>query len=236
MIFAAGRGTRLQPLTDTMPKALVKINGKPILGMLIERLKSFGIDEIIINVHHFPEMIADYLKENNNFEIRIEISDESDELLDTGGGLKKASWFFDDGGPFLLHNSDVITDLDYSRMMEFHNNAVATATLAVRERETSRYLLFDDKNILCGWENVKTGEKIIKRDNYNLNPFAFSGIHIIDPEIFKLMPDKKVFSMIDLYLSVCSTNKIKAFNHTDGQWFDIGTVEKLKNCEFNYFV
>ncbi len=230
MIFAAGLGTRLKPLTDKRPKALVEINGKPILGWQIERIKKFGVNEIIINVHHFPEMIIDYVKSNNNFGIRIEISDESDELLDTGGGLKKAAWFFDDRKPFLVHNSDVITDLDYSQMIAQHNSNNSLATLAVRKRESSRYLLFNDNNILCGWQNIKTGEKILKRDSQKLAPLAFSGIHIINPEIFKLMPDKKRFGMIELYLNICGRKKISAFNHSSGKWYDIGTQEKLNKA------
>lgn len=231
MIFAAGRGTRLQPLTDNIPKALVKVNGKPLLGSLIERLKLFGISEIIINVHHFPEQIMDYLKQNNNFNIRIEISDESGKLLDTGGGLKKASWFFNDNEPFLVHNADIITGIDFHDMLKTHKENNALATLAVRNRQTTRYLLFDENMKLTGWENTSTGEKIIKRQGQILNRSAFSGVQILNPQILNLMPDKEVFSLIELYLELCGKEAIKAYNHTDTLWFDIGTKEKLRAAE-----
>lgn len=233
MIFAAGLGTRLKPLTNDRPKALVEIKGTPILGLQIERMKKFGFDEIIINVHHYSHLIIDYIKANNYFGVRIGISDETDRLLDTGGGLKKAAWFFNDGHPFLVQNVDVITDLNYNDMLESHNLRGGIATLAVRERDTSRYLLFDDHLNLAGWQNVKTKEIIIKRERNNLKPYAFSGIHIIDPDIFSLMPDKEKFSMIDLYLSICSAKNIKAFDHSNGRWFDIGTKEKLEMASNN---
>ncbi|MDD3541727.1 MAG: sugar phosphate nucleotidyltransferase, partial [Petrimonas sp.] len=158
MIFAAGLGTRLKPLTDTMPKALVPVAGKPLLWHTIQKLKAAGFDEIIINVHHFAGQIRQYIQDNNRFGIRIEFSDETQALLDTGGGIKKASWFFDDEKPFLIHNVDILSDIDLQNLYHFHTNSNSVATLVVSERKTSRYLLFDKNNHLAGWINEKSGE------------------------------------------------------------------------------
>ena len=198
MIFAAGKGTRLKPITNKMPKALVKVNGIPMLQRVILKLIHYGVDEIIINVHHFANHIIEFLKKNEHFGIRIEISHEEDELLDTGGGLKKASWFFNDNQPFILHNVDILSTIDLTKMFEYHQNNNALVTLAVRERESSRYFLFNQNNQLCGWQNVKTG-KIIKHNPTNeTQRFAFSGIHIIHPDIFDYWPDSSKFSIVNI--------------------------------------
>jgi len=232
MIFAAGKGERLKPITSRMPKALVEVNGKPLLQRVIERLISFGVNEIIINVCYFAEQIMDFVKARDSFGIRIEFSDEREKLLDTGGGLKKAAWFFDEPSPFLLHNVDIITNLDFNRMLEFHKTHNALATLAVRRRDSSRRLLFNAEQKLCGWENEKIGERILIRDSLDaLKPLAFSGVQIVSPSIFNMMPARDVFSIIELYLNLAAGNKILAFRHDSDYWFDVGTPEKLKEAE-----
>ena len=233
MILVAGLGTRLQPLTDNLPKALVKIRDKTLLEIAINNLVRNGFDEIIINVHHFAEQVIDFIKQND-FGVDITISNESDKLLDTGGGLKKASQFFKDGKPFLLYNVDIISDLNLQSVYQANIKSNFIAALTVRKRESSRYLLFNSENILCGWKNTKTGELISSCNIELLEEFAFSGIHIINPEIFSLMPDVNVFSMIDLYLDIMRDNKIIAHIDNDSFWLDVGKTESLKIAEENY--
>lgn len=235
MIFAAGKGTRLKPITNTIPKALVKVNGIPMLQRVIQKLIQSGVDEIILNVHHFADQIIEFLKENDHFGIRIEISHEKDELLDTGGGLKKASWFFKDNKPFILHNVDILSDIDLAKMLEYHQQKKALATLAVRERKSSRYFLFNHDNQLCGWQNVKTGEIINHYPSNTKNKFAFSGIHIINPEIFNYWPRLTKFSIVKTYLNLSQNHPIVAFRHNQDYWFDIGKPDNLKeaNSFFN---
>jgi len=228
MIFAAGKGTRLKPLTDNTPKALIKVNGTPMIELVIKKLISIGVREIIINVHHFANQIINFLNTNNNFGIKIEISDESDKLLDTGGGLKKASWFFDTNEPFILHNTDIISDIDLLDMIAFHKNNNALATLAVRKRESNRYFLFNNNFDLCGWENIKTTEKIISKKSTLLNQFAFSGIHIINPIIFNYLNQTCKFSIVNSYLELSKNKTIKGFDHTTDYWFDVGDTKKLE--------
>ncbi len=232
MIFAAGLGTRLKPITDTKPKALVEVKNTPLLEIAINKLKNSGFDEIIVNVHHFADMIIEFLKSKNNFGIRIEISDERDLLLDTGGGLKKASWFFDDDKPFLVYNVDILSDIDLQKMYSFHQLLNSIATLAVRNRSTQRYLLVDDDNLICGWQNTKTGEvKKARETTSSLHQLAYSGIQIVDPRILSLMPEEKVFSIINFYLSIASKEKITAFKHDETYWLDLGKVESLEKAE-----
>lgn len=232
LILAAGLGTRLKPLTEDKPKALVEINGKTLLQLTIERLKAQGIRDIIINVHHFAQEIIDYIKENKRFGINIAISDEKNLLLDTGGGIKNASWFFDNDEPFLVHNVDIISNIDLNYFYKAHNYSKVLISLAVRKRESSRYLLFDKNEILCGWKNGKTGEQIITRDNDgDLIPLAYSGIQIMSPAIFSYMPDENVFSVIDLYLNLAPNYLIKSYRHDNTTWFDVGKKENLDNAE-----
>lgn len=231
MIFAAGLGTRLQPLTNSIPKALVPFNNKPLLQHLIEKLVVEGFDKIIINTHHFSEQLIDFINIKNSFGIHISISDETGTLLDTGGGLIKASWFFDDGKPFLVHNVDVVSNIDFSSLLKFHIENNAIATLAVRDRKTSRYLHFDDNNVLSGWENIKTGERLGHFNQEITRRFAFSGIHVIDPKIFKLINEEGKFSIINVYLNLANENKIVGFDHSEDLWMDVGNLTNLKKAE-----
>ncbi|HEX3739715.1 MAG TPA: sugar phosphate nucleotidyltransferase, partial [Terriglobales bacterium] len=203
MVLAAGLGTRLRPITNDRPKALVEVGGRTLLEIALLRLREFGILEVIINVYHFAEMIENYLQEHNNFDFHIEISREQT-LLDTGGGLKKAAEFFLDGNgrkePFILHNVDVISNIDFARMIKFHGERNALATLAVQERETSRYLLFDDSLELCGRRAGRDGQLQLVRPAPYPHALAFSGIHVISPQFLEMMIEDGAFSIIDSYL------------------------------------
>jgi len=232
MILAAGLGTRLKPITDSTPKALIKIKDHTLLELQIKKLKAKGFDQIIINVHHFADKVKDYLKQNNFFDCSIEISDESEKLLDTGGGLKKASNFFSNGKPFLVYNVDILSNIDLNKLMEFHLPSKSIATLAVQKRESSRKFLFDKSNTLCGWMNEKSGEKIITRDDQSeFFPYSFSGIQVIDPKIFKYFPDKDVFSLVELYLTAAKREKIIGYVHSEDEWIDLGKMENLSEAE-----
>lgn len=239
MIFAAGLGTRLKPLTDTMPKALVPVAGKPLLWHTIQKLKAAGFDEIIINVHHFAEQIKQYIENNDRFGIRIEFSDESQALLDTGGGIKKASWFFDDEKPFLIHNVDILSDIDLQHLYHFHACSDSLATLVVSKRKTSRYLLFDKNNHLAGWINEKSGETKSPFSDFNADHYkklAFSGIHILHPSILGYMQDfPEKFSIIDFYLSVCKRETVTAFIPKDLHLIDVGKLSSLSCAEKKNF-
>jgi NDP-sugar pyrophosphorylase family protein len=223
MILAAGLGTRLRPITDTIPKALVKVNGRTLLEGAIRHLANYGVKEIIINVHHFADQVIQYLDQNINFGLNITISNEKNQLLDTGGGLKKSSSFFTGREPFFVRNVDIISDLDLHTMMESHLQSHALATLAVRKRETSRYFLFNPDHRLCGWTNLKTGEKILSFEPLgNLEMLAFSGIQILNPEIFALITEEGKFSLTTLYLRLAKDHLIKGFMDTSSKWKDVG--------------
>jgi NDP-sugar pyrophosphorylase family protein len=228
MIFAAGMGTRLQPLTLTKPKALVEVKGIPMLEIVIRRLLRFGFSDIIINVHHFAGQITEFLEKNKNFGASITISDETDLLLDTGGGLLKARDFLDDGAPFLVHNVDIMTDLDLGKLFQFHVGHGSLATLAVKERSTSRSLLVNDDMELAGWKNNQTGKTIIaKGREQDLKPIAFSGVHVLSPAIFPLMTERGVFSIIDTYLRLAQQQTLLTWSHNQNFWMDLGRVENL---------
>ncbi len=231
MIFAAGLGRRLRPITDSRPKALVELNGVPLLEISIKRLINFGFNNIVINVHHFSSLIIDFLRKNDNFGISITISDESDLLLDTGGGLKKASFFFDDGNPFLIHNVDVVSNIDLMMLYKSHLEHNSLATLAVMERKSTRQFLVNANYELCGWKNTKTHELKIARetDNY-LKPVSFCGIQVINPELFGLIHESGIFSITDLYLRLASEHTIKTIPFNNAIWFDLGTPENLENA------
>jgi mannose-1-phosphate guanylyltransferase len=232
MILAAGLGTRLRPLTDHRPKALVEVAGRTMLEITLSRLRALGIREVIINVHHFPDMILDYLKVNHNFEIRIEVSRE-EVLLDTGGGLKKASYFFqeDSNGietPLILHNVDVISTIDLRRMVQFHIENQALATLAVQDRVTSRHLLFDEQLQLCDRRSGLDQKNELARTSQPLQALAFSGIHIISPRLFAMMTEEGAFSIIACYLRLAARGeKILAFRADEYYWRDLGRPADL---------
>lgn len=225
MIFAAGLGTRLRPLTNDRPKAMVEVGGMPLLEIQIRRLKALGIREIVVNVHHFADMITGFLDSKDNFGVDIQVSDERGELLETGGGLKKAQSLLEGSGPFFVCNVDVLTDLDPWDLLAEHVAAGALATLAVRTRETSRYLLFDEANRLCGWQNVKTGE-VRGNPPEKSRQLAFSGLHIIDPQLFAHMP-QGAFSIIETYLEVMGKEKLMGYPHNAGIWLDVGKPPQL---------
>jgi len=232
MILAAGLGTRLKPFTDKHPKALAIVNGKTILQRNIEYLASFGIKEVIVNVHHFASQIMDLIKTNDGFGSAITFSDETNEVLETGGGIKKAAWFFEnDDEPFVVMNVDILTDMNMEQMILQHKNDNPLATLAVTIRNTSRYFLFDDLNHLCGWTNEKTGERKISRESKNYISKAFSGIHIISPKIFSLIKMEGKFSMVDVYLELAKTHDITAFDHSDSKFIDVGKPESILKAE-----
>jgi mannose-1-phosphate guanylyltransferase len=258
MILAAGLGTRLKPLTDTRPKALVEVSGRTLLEITLTRLRSFGITEVIVNVHHFADQVIDYLKANKNFGMRIEVSRE-EVLLDTGGGLKKAAWFFlEDSGradskqidePFLLHNVDVISTIDFARMLQFHNEHHALATLAVQSRESSRYLLFNDHLQLVGrridgkdtliplspsdCHSERSEESAFSSHSslatrHSPLPLAFSGIHLISPRLLPMLTEEGIFSIIDSYLRLSAQGeKILAFRADAYYWRDLGRPADL---------
>jgi NDP-sugar pyrophosphorylase family protein len=231
MILAAGLGTRLRPLTDDRPKALVEVGGRTLLEITLERLRAFDVREVIINVHHFADKVLDYLRANKNFGIRIEISRE-DILLDTGGGLKKAAYFFLENpgeldAPFILHNVDVISTIDLRRMVEYHSENRALATLAVQDRETSRYLLFDEWLQLCGRRSVPEKNEIV-RPSKNLQPLAFSGIHVISPRLLNMITEDGAFSIITTYLRLAAQREnIQAFRADQYAWRDLGRPDDL---------
>ncbi len=231
MILAAGLGTRLRPLTNFKPKALVEVGGTPLLELTIRRLIKFGYNDIIVNVHHFADQIEQFLKAQNNFGINITISDEREQLLETGGGLLKAKTFFKDQ-PFLLCNADILTNIDLKKMHAQHLEENALVTLATRHRTTSRYLAFDEENVLHGWTNIKTGVfKMCRPIIGSLHLRAFSGIHVINPEIFDLIDQEGKFSIIDVYLKAATHHKIFSFSHDEDVWLDVGKKESLEKAK-----
>ena len=240
MILAAGLGTRLRPLTDDRPKGLVEVAGRTLLEMTLARLRVFGIREVIINVHHFADKVVDYLKKNDNFGMQIEISRE-DLLLDTGGGLKNAAWFFKDSfgkdEPFILHNVDVISTIDIERMVRFHIERRALATLAVQGRETSRYLLFDEQLRLCGRlsGSDQQAEFVNSAQQLQVQALAFSGIHIISPRILSMMSEDGAFSIITSYLRLAKQGeKIIGFRADEYYWRDLGQPENVAEAERDF--
>jgi NDP-sugar pyrophosphorylase family protein len=236
MLFAAGLGTRLKPFTDKHPKALVQVNGKPLLQRNIEYLKSYGVEDIIINTHHFADQIEAFLQQQNNFGIRITLSYEPGEPLETGGGLKKAGWFFaGDQQPFLLMNADILTNLNLEAIVRYHEVHKPLATLAVTHRKSSRNFLFDDAMRLCGWTNLQTGEKRMSRPYTDqLQPLAFTTVHVIDPAIFPLITQEGKFSIIDTYLDLARNHEIRGYLHDQDCVVDVGRPESVAEAE-KYF-
>lgn len=249
MVLAAGLGTRLRPLTNDRPKALVEVCGRTLLEITLTRLRDFGINDVIINVHHYADMVMNHVKAAGNFGMHIEFSRE-DVLLDTGGGLKKAAWFLaerrdrsgnssssatiasPDDEPFILHNVDVISNIDLQRMVEVHKQTAALATLAVQERKTSRYLLFNDHLSLCGRRLVKEDKAEIVRPSQHLSELAFTGIHVISPRIFSLLTEEGVFSIVPAYLRLAAQGeRIRAFRADEYYWRDLGKPENIQQAE-----
>lgn len=233
MVLAAGLGTRLKPLTDMRPKALVEIAGRSLLDITLARLRKFGVHDVIINAHHFADALVDYLAANRNFGMKIEVSRE-EVLLDTGGGLKKAAPFFlhdKSDEPFILHNVDVISTIDLGRMVDLHRRNQALATIAVQARKSSRYLLFDDAGLLCG-RQAKDGQLEIAREVEHPERLAFCGIHIISPRFLKLMTESGVFSILAPYVRLAAMGeKLQAFRADDYYWRDLGKPESLEQAE-----
>ncbi len=233
LIFAAGKGTRLKPFTDHHPKALATVNGVPLLERNIKYLKGFGITDFVINIHHFGDQIVTFLKKNDNFGCKIEISDESDELLETGGGLIFAKEFLNHGEDFLIMNADILTKINIDDFVSYHKEIKDFATLAVSDRESSRKLLFNDDLVLRGWLNVQTGEQRLAEFNKGFRPLAFSGVHCINPVIFDKIKRKGKFSVMEEYLDLMQTEKIHGFVH-DSILVDVGRPESVIEAE-KYF-
>ena len=233
MILAAGLGSRLKPWTDNHPKALALVNGKSLLQRNIEYLQQYGIKEVVVNVHHFAEQIIEAITENNGWGSHIFISDEADEVLETGGALLKAASLFSDCNPIVLLNADVLTDMNLEGMIGYHQEKKPLVTLATTNRKTSRYFLFDEGNNLCGWRNIVTGqEKPAKdADSQDKIPKAFSGIHVIESRIFSLINQRGKFSMVDVYLDLMKENTIKSFDHSESRFIDVGKPESVARAE-----
>ena len=243
MIFAAGLGTRLKPLTDNMPKALVPLAGKTLLQWQIERLKSAGITDIVVNVHHFPDMIIDYLKEHHNFGCNIQVSDERDMLLETGGGLRKAMRLLGDeakGDGILVCNVDILSNIDIPTLLQTYNSE-EMGIVVVSERKTQRYLLFDEENRLCGWTNVATGEikgdeAMRRKGDEAIKRLAFSGMQVLNPRIFECMDavveqKGEKFSQIDLYLNIADKEVLRAYVPEDYRMMDVGKIDQISEAE-----
>ena len=232
MLFAAGLGTRLKPFTDHHPKALVEINGKTLLEHNIRYLQRFGIYEVVINVHHFAQMIEDVLFGNDGFGSEITISDEREAVLETGGGLIKASPFFDGEDAFLVMNVDVLTNLDLGKMIAAHQNGNAIATLAVMKRDSSRHFLFDDAMHLCGWVNNISGEKRISKNVAPLHPYAFSGVQVLSQTVLTNNPFEGKFSLVDLYLHLAKTDILQGYDHSGNLFIDVGKPDSIEKAEY----
>jgi NDP-sugar pyrophosphorylase family protein len=237
MIFAAGLGTRLYPLTLNKPKALVEIAGKTLLLMAIEKVSQAGYNDLVINIHHFGDQIIQFLKQNNNFGLSITISDERNQLLDTGGGILKAKPFLVGDEPFLVYNVDVLSNIDLQLFRKYHMERGGLATLVVRDRKTARYLAFDESMQLSGWKNIKTGDEISIRNILDCSLLAFSGVQLIEPAVFKLISETGSFPLIPLYLRLAADHRIMGYHDNSSLWMDLGKPEQIIEAEkfFLYF-
>ena len=237
LILAAGLGTRLQPFTLHHPKALAVVNGKTLLQRNVEYQQQQGITELIVNVHHFPDQIINAIETNNGWGSKISISDETDAVLETGGGLQKAAWYFEKEESFVVMNVDMLTTLPLTKMIQQHEANKPLATLAITDRTSSRYLLFDTNNKLCGWRNTTTLEEkgavlvYTEPQKQALAAKAFSGIHVINTQIFNLIEQQGKFSLIDVYMSLCGSQTIEGFNHSDSLLIDVGRPESIMKAE-----
>lgn len=233
MIFAAGLGSRFKPWTDHHPKALALVNGKSLLQRNIEYLQQFGITDVVVNVHHFADQLISAIENNNGWGSRVTISDESDEVLETGGGLKKASRYFH-SNDIVIINADILTDLHLDAMLQFHRREKPLATLAITDRSTSRYFLFDKENTLCGWRNATTGEEKIGRTGDALTQKAFSGIHIVSNKLLPLLTWQGKFGIVDVYLQLIRDHIVKGFDHSGGKLVDVGRPESVTVAETQF--
>ncbi len=231
MIFAAGLGSRLRPLTNNCPKALVKIGNLTLLEMALKKLERLGIKKTVVNVHHFSSLIIDFIRHYDSGNMEILISDESSQLLDTGGGLLYAAPLFDKGSQILIYNVDVVTNADIKGLIEYHNREKNMATLLVEDRNASRFLMFDENSQLCGWKNPKTGEEIWVTSPKTSKPMGFSGVQIINYELLTLIKARNSFPIIPVYLKLAALHRIAGWDHWHGDWFDAGTPEKINNLK-----
>lgn len=229
MILAAGVGSRLKPFTDTMPKAMVPVAGKPVILHIIERLIGFGVTGFVVNVHHFADILQEYLIKAVPGNISLSFSDERDKLLDTGGALKRAAGFFSEDAPFLVHNADIWSTIDINALSGFHKRSGSVATLAVKHRESSRMLAFDKDCHLCGWEDKRSGKKImVGNTGESFVNLAFSGVQMVSPAVFSYFPDHDCFPLVDLYLNAARHGaKVSGYVHDRDVWYDLGTPEKI---------
>lgn len=232
MIFAAGLGTRFKPWTDKHPKALALVNGKSLLQRNIEYLKHYGIKDVVVNVHHFSNQIIDAIKQNNGWGSNIAISDETDEVLETGGGLLKAKDLLNNDQPFITLNADFLTDLNLNKLLSFHKEKKGLISFGITNRKSSRNFLFDEDNRLCGWMNSTTGEKRISIDKPNLKPMAYSCVVVFEPTVFDLIPQRGKFSLVDTYLSLAAQqHPIYGYDHTGDKLVDVGKPESVVVAE-----
>ncbi|MEP7237110.1 MAG: sugar phosphate nucleotidyltransferase [Ferruginibacter sp.] len=231
MIFSAGLGTRFKPWTDKHPKALALINGKTLLQRNIEYLQQYGIKDVVINIHHFPQQIIDAVQKNNGWGSNVVISDESNEVLETGGGLLKAKDLLQDGEPFVTLNADFLTDLNIANLLAFHKNKNALISFGITDRKTSRYFLFDDDNRLCGWRNTNTGEEKISIAKEGLREMAYSCAVVFQPEIFELITQRGKFSLVETYLSLAAQYPIYGYDHSGDKLVDVGKPESVAVAE-----
>ena len=231
MIFAAGLGTRFKPWTDKHPKALAPVNGKSLLQRNVEYLQQHGIKDVIVNIHHFGKQVIDAIKQNNGWGSDIVISDETNELLETGGGLLKAKDLFDRGTRFITCNVDILTDLDLNKLLAFHEEHKPLISFAVTKRKTSRYFLFDENNRLCGWRNIKNGGERIVIAKPGLIEKAYSCVVVFEPEIFSLIPFHGKFSLVDVYLKLAADHLILGYDHTGDRFVDVGKPESIPIAE-----
>lgn len=230
MIFAAGLGTRFKPWTDKHPKALAVVHGKSLLQHNVEYLQQYGITNVVVNVHHFADQIVEAIEKNKGWGSTITISDETDEVLETGGGIKKAAHLFS-ADTIVIINVDILTDLDLGKLITYHQQENPVSTLAVTNRTTSRYFLFDEANTLCGWRNTKTGEEKIARTTSTYIPKAFSGIHVISKKLLSLIDREGKFSMVDVYLDLAKNHTIKSFDHSGSRFIDVGKPDSVAQAE-----
>jgi len=231
MLFAAGLGTRLKPLTNNKPKALIEVNGMTMLKMALLKMENAGISKVVVNVHHYSDLVIEEINRFRSGRMEIVVSDESEQLLDTGGGLLKARPLFDNENPVLLYNVDIVTTASLKNFISFHQLHGDVASLMVKQRPTTRHLLFNEHMELAGWENLNTGDKIITKETSSYNAFGFQGIHIVEPRIFDLILETGKFPIMELYLRLARNHTFRGYESQHDLWFDIGTPEKLETTK-----